>query len=115
MSISTSTIIFTHRFVGPCRAKDLQPYARPDILSVQLTNEEDGTLESISHIVIRYGRIGDGQVCLELKSERDEDLYGFWNGTKAELMFMIQQETQKLFLWNLTILISSRMMRSLLL
>lgn len=112
---TTSAIRLTHRFVGPCRAKDLQPYARPDILSVQLLNKEDGTSESISHLVIRYGRCGDGQVCLELKSECDEELYGFWTGTKAELATLIQQESLTLRLWNLTIQMSSRMMRNLLL
>lgn len=113
MSITTSVLRFTHRFVGPCRAKDLQPYARPDILSIQM-EAVDGTLESIPHVILRVGNTGDGTLCLELKSDYDEELYGFWTGTRAELATMLQPETRELRLWNLTLRMSARMMRCLL-
>lgn len=112
MSITTSIIRFTHRFVGPCRAKDLQPYARPDILSIRM-EADDGTLESIHHAILRVGNTGDDSICLELKSDRDEELYGFWTGTRTELANMLQPETRELRLWNLTLHMSTRMLRHL--
>ena len=115
MSITTTTALqFTHRFAGPCRSRDLQPYARPDILSVQATNDADGTIESIPHLVIRFGHSGNGQVCLEIKSDCDEEIYGIWTGSNADLAARIKQETRELRLWNLVIRMSRRMMLVLL-
>lgn len=112
MSISTSTIIFTHRFAGPCRAKGLLPYARPDIISIQITHT-DGTMESIPHAILRFGYSSGDTVCLELKSDCDDELYGFWTGCRAELATLIHQEHQ-LRLWNIVLCMSARMTRILL-
>jgi hypothetical protein len=109
---SFSTVSYTHRFAGPCRAKDLQPYARPDIVSVHATND-DGTVEAIPHAILRLGRSGKGNICLELKSERDEEFYGNWSGTAAEFDAIFSPDVRELRLWNLTFRLSARMTRIL--
>jgi hypothetical protein len=107
------TVAYTHRFAGPCRAKDLQPYARPDILSIQATYE-DGTLENIPHAILRLGYGSKGRISLEMKSERDEDFYGNWSGSSTEFDTIFHSDSRELRLWNLTFRLSSRMTRILL-
>ncbi len=112
MTSSFSTVSFSHRFAGPCRAKDLQPYARPDIVSCHEV-AEDGTLIAVPHAILRLGRSGKGNICLELKSERDEEFYGNWSGAPAEFDAIFSPAMRELRLWNLTFRLSARMSRIL--
>jgi hypothetical protein len=112
MTSSFTTVSFTHRFAGPCRAKDLQPYARPDIVSCHEL-AEDGTLIAVPHVILRFGRNGKGRICLELKSERDEEFYGYWSGTQEEFGALLNPKIRELRLWNLTFRMSGRMVRIL--
>jgi len=112
MTSSFSTVSFSHRFAGPCRAKDLQPYARPDIVSCHEL-AEDGTRIAVPHAILRLGRSGKGNICLELKSERDEEFYGNWSGTAAEFDMIFSPAERMLRLWNLTFRLSVRMTRIL--
>lgn len=108
----TSAILFTHRFVGPCKARDLQLYTHPDILSIS-TTAEDGTILSVPHAVLRLGRSGDGQICLHYSSELDADVDGCWLGSKEELTRMLESTGRILRLWHLSIRMSRRMDRIL--
>jgi hypothetical protein len=108
-----SAVSYTHRFVGPCRSKDLQPYARPDILSVHAVYD-DGIEEDLPHAILRFGCTGSGDVTLELRSDRDADFYGNWSGSREELRALVQPAERVLRLWNLTIKMSARMQRVLL-
>ena len=108
----TTAICFTHRFVGPCKARDLQLYAHPDILSIS-TTAEDGTLTSEPHAVLRLGRSGDGRICLHYSSERDVEIDGCWIGSKAELANLLAPTGRILRLWHLSIRMSRKMDRIL--
>ena len=110
---TTTAFMFTHRFVGPCKARDLQLYAHPDILSISVT-AEDGTILSEPHAVLRLGRSGDGRICLHYSSERDPEIDALWVGSKAEMAGLLESSDRTLRLWHLSIRMSRRMERVLL-
>lgn len=116
---STDTIkvrknTFTHRFAGPCR-RDLQPYSRPDILAVLVT-EDDGTIRNEPHCILWFGRSTTRDHChFEVFSERDEGLYGYWYGTHAELLAILNlsEKTLSPTGWDYQFKLSGRAMRVL--
>lgn len=117
MSAATDTIkvrknAYTHRFAGPCR-RDLQPYSRPDILSV-IVHGEDGTLHNELHCILWFGRNSTRDYCyFEVFSERDEGIYGYWSGTQAELLAIlnIPEKTLSPIGWDYQFKLSGKAMR----
>jgi hypothetical protein len=105
MSSTFTTIDFQHRFAGPKNFR-LVPYARPDIVGLWINDIEE------DHAIIRFGRRTNIDKCwIDLGSERDEELEGYWSGTEAELSAMISG--RYLSIWNIRILMSAKMTKVL--
>jgi hypothetical protein len=110
------TLQFTHRFAGPCHADGVTPYARPDLLGIYAICVDGGRAE-IPHGVLRFGRAGPSEFCLDYRSENDPEVEAFWSGGVEELRALLVNGrlVHELFVpeWRTTFRLSVRAWRVL--